>query len=171
MPAVVAYDPAWPEWFATERERLQEALGDLLVTEVQHIGSTAIPGMPAKPILDLMAGVASLDDGAAAAGALAPLGYSFHPHRVDAVHYVHPDAPPSGLHLTMPGSDLWRERLAFRDAVRADPALAAEYAELKYRLLAQRGGQVYDSTDKRDFVRRVLAGAGVTLSDTNHVGR
>jgi GrpB-like predicted nucleotidyltransferase (UPF0157 family) len=76
--------------------------------------------------------------------------------------------PTHSLQLTVPGSDLWRERLAFRDALRADPALIAEYAELKQRLLAEAGGVVYTAAGKRAFVRRVLAGAGIDLKDGLH---
>ncbi len=123
--------------------------------------------MPAKPTLDMMAGVSSLACAPAAGILLAELGYRPVPHRIDAALFVKGGrgADTHHLHLTVAESDLWNERLAFRDAVRADPRLAQEYAELKQRLLAANGGRPYDAAGKRDFVRRVLAGAGLTLRD------
>ncbi|MGI8882563.1 MAG: GrpB family protein [Jatrophihabitans sp.] len=169
-PAVVDYDARWPVQFQAERSVLREALGDLLVTDVEHIGSTAIPTMPAKPLIDMMAGIARLADADAAEPLLAGLGYARQIHRVDAVLFskVSDSFLTHSLQLTTPGSDLWQERLAFRDAVRADPALVAEYAELKARLLRATGGAPYDARDKREFVRRVLRQAGLTLRDDRH---
>jgi GrpB-like predicted nucleotidyltransferase (UPF0157 family) len=170
---VVPYDPAWPLRFADEAQRITDALGALLDGPVEHIGSTSIPGIDAKPIIDMLAPVRSPDDALAAAGRLTGLGYAVRPHRVDAVRLVKPDtdevrAVTHHLHLTTTTSELWRERLAFRDAVRADDALRAEYAALKHRLLDQAGGAVYPAEGKRAFVRRVLAGAGVELRDGRH---
>lgn len=73
---VVDADPGWPAEFAAERTVLTRALAGWLVDDVHHIGSTAVPGLPAKPVIDMMAGVGRLEDAAAAAGpALAALGY------------------------------------------------------------------------------------------------
>lgn len=166
---VLAYDPRWAASFEAEREALVAVLGEL-VGAVEHIGSTSVPGMPAKPVIDMMAAVDELGAADRAAPLLAGRGYRRFPHRVDAVLFTRSDGPTQthALHLTVPGSDLWRERLAFRDALRADPALIAEYAELKQRLLAEAGGRVYSARGKRAFVRRVLAGAGVELKDGLH---
>ncbi|HEY6748714.1 MAG TPA: GrpB family protein [Mycobacteriales bacterium] len=163
---VVPYDPDWPGKFEAERDAVVAALGDLVGT-VEHIGSTSVPGMPAKPVIDMMAAVHDLGAGDRAEPLLAGRGYRRTPHRVDAVLFnrFDGDTQTHALHLTVPGSDLWRERLAFRDALRADPALIAEYAQLKQRLLAEAGGRVYSARGKRAFVRRVLAGAGIDLED------
>jgi GrpB-like predicted nucleotidyltransferase (UPF0157 family) len=170
---VVAYDPRWPAAFEVERAALTAALGGLPVADIRHIGSTSVPGMPAKPVIDMIAGVPNLAVAEPAEPLLAGLGYRRVVHRVDAVLFnrFSGEAQTHALHLTVPGSDLWRERLAFRDALRADPALIAEYAELKQRLLAETGGRVYTATGKRDFVRRVLAGAGVELRDGLYADR
>jgi GrpB-like predicted nucleotidyltransferase (UPF0157 family) len=166
-PFLVEYDAEWPTAFETERNRLADALEPWLSGGIQHIGSTSIPGMPAKPILDMIAGVGQLADATPAEPVLRQFGYERRPHRVDAVLFVRcPDRVDTHhLHLTTPGSDLWEERLAFRDALRAEPPLADEYAALKFRLLHDGGGRSYDSADKRDFVRRVLAGRGIDLRD------
>jgi GrpB-like predicted nucleotidyltransferase (UPF0157 family) len=166
-PFLVDYDEDWPAAFDVERSRLAAVLAEWLTGGIQHIGSTSIPGMPAKPILDMIAGVGQLADADLAEPALVELGYDRHPHRVDAVLFVKQagGADTHHLHLTTPDSDLWRERLTFRDALRARPDLADEYVALKLRLLDEAGGRGYDSADKRDFVRRVLAGCEVELRD------
>ncbi len=170
VPDVVAYDVGWPTWFAEQSAELTPWLAPWAVTPVEHIGSTAIPGMPAKPLLDLMVGVPDLTDADAAGSALEHRGWQRRVHRVDAVLVasVRDGVDRVSLQMTVPGGELWRERLAFRDALRADPALVAQYADLKRQLLAASGGGPYRAADKREFVRGVLAGAGVTLRDDRH---
>jgi GrpB-like predicted nucleotidyltransferase (UPF0157 family) len=174
MPAtiVVPYDPRWPALFEAERVSLGTVLGDRLAGDVHHVGSTAVPGMPAKPIIDMVAGVRSLQDADAAEPLLAGLGYHRAVHRTDAVLFnrISGEVHTHHLHLTVPGSDLWRERLAFRDALRADPTLVSEYAQLKQRLLDEAGGNPYSAAGKRTFVRRVLASAGIALKDGLYAG-
>ena len=96
------------------------------------------------------------------------MGYVDEPHRPEiAHHFAKPalelDARTLNLHLTEPSSSLWRERLAFRDALRADPALAAEYEVLKLRLARRHDVRTY-TDGKREFVHRVLVAAGVEFS-------
>jgi GrpB-like predicted nucleotidyltransferase (UPF0157 family) len=130
---------------------------------IHHVGSTALPGIAAKPIVDMIGGVRDLDEARAAYAPLFAVGYVHTPHRPGIAHHF---SKPSGrldevthnLHLTEPGSDLWRERLAFRDALRADPDLAAEYEALKLRIAAEHANNVEEYTHgKRAFVARVLA--------------
>lgn len=166
---VVPYNPEWPARFAEEAALLERELSPWLATGVQHIGSTSIPGLAAKPILDMMVGVASLDAAAGAIPVLAGLGYTHAPHREEALWFCKPAESAEflgrthNLHLTEVGSPLWRERLAFRDALRADPALRDEYAALKLRLATEHeDGRAY-TADKRSFVAGVLAAAGIAL--------
>jgi GrpB-like predicted nucleotidyltransferase (UPF0157 family) len=162
--AVVPYDPDWPRRFEAERALLQRVLGPWLDGGIHHIGSTAIPGISAKPIIDMMAGVRDLEEARAAYAPLEQEGYVYTPHRPGIAHRF---AKPSqeraeyGLHLTEPGSDLWRERLTFRDALRADPVLLAEYEELKLRLARETDDVRAYTEAKRAFVGRVLAAHGV----------
>jgi GrpB-like predicted nucleotidyltransferase (UPF0157 family) len=135
---------------------LEGALAPWLVGGIHHIGSTAVPGLAAKPIIDMIAGIGNLDEARAAAEPLAALGYVYRAHRPEAHLFVQ---DTRGIHLTEPGSDLWRERLAFRDALRADPELRREYEEWKR---AHAGAEGYTAS-KWDFVARVLAGAGIEL--------
>jgi GrpB-like predicted nucleotidyltransferase (UPF0157 family) len=146
---------------------LAEVLSPWLQGGIEHIGSTAIPGIAAKPIIDMMSGIHDLEEARAAFGPLCDQSYVDDPHRPGIAHHF---AKPSrqlsemthSLHLTEPGSDLWRERLAFRDALRRDADLAAEYETLKLRLARalRDDGQAY-AAGKRAFVTRVLAGAGL----------
>jgi GrpB-like predicted nucleotidyltransferase (UPF0157 family) len=155
---VVPYDPAWPELFAAERVRLERALRPWLESGIHHIGSTAVPGLAAKPIVDMLAGVRDLEQARDAFEPLARLGYAYFSHRPEA-HACR--RPGYGVHLTVPGSAIWNERLAFRDALRADPALVAEYAAWKERHLAPPGEPGPYTADKRPLVLRVLAEAGI----------
>jgi len=155
---VVPYDPAWPGMFEAERERLQEALGAWLEGGIHHVGSTAVRELAAKPIIDMLAGVRDLDEARAALPALEALGYEYKPHRPEA-HLFH--RPCYHLHLTEPGSDLWRERLTFRDALRRDPELRREYTEWKLEHAAT-GTEAY-AASKWPFVARVLAEDGIEL--------
>jgi GrpB-like predicted nucleotidyltransferase (UPF0157 family) len=157
---LVPYDPEWPRRFEAERALLERVLAPWLEGGIHHVGSTAIPGIAAKPILDIVAGVRDLDEARAAFEPLGVLGYRSTPHRPGIAHHF--SKPSYGLHLTEPGSDLWRERLVFRDALRGDPALAAEYEALKRRLAQEHGDDrgAY-TTAKRAFVAGVLARFGL----------
>jgi GrpB-like predicted nucleotidyltransferase (UPF0157 family) len=127
---------------------------------IHHIGATSVPGLAAKPFIDMMAGVRDFDEARAAYGPLLVAGYAHTPHRPGIAHHF--SKAGYGLHLTEPGSDLWNERLAFRDALRADPVLVAEYAALKLRLAEEYPDDIEAYTaGKREFVGRVLAIAGL----------
>jgi GrpB-like predicted nucleotidyltransferase (UPF0157 family) len=116
-----------------------------------------------------VAGLRDLEEARAVFEPLREQSYVYAPHRPGVAHHF---AKPSsrlsemthGVHLTEPGSDLWRERLAFRDALRADPALVAEYEALKLRLAEEHGDDLEAYTGgKRAFVAHVLASAGIEL--------
>jgi GrpB-like predicted nucleotidyltransferase (UPF0157 family) len=127
---------------------------------IHHIGATSVPGLAAKPLIDMMAGVRDLEEARAAYEPLLAGGWDHTPHRPGIAHHF--SKPGYGLHLTEPGSDLWNERLAFRDALRADPELVAEYATLKLQLAREHPDDIEAYTaGKRAFVGRVLARRGV----------
>jgi GrpB-like predicted nucleotidyltransferase (UPF0157 family) len=158
---VVAYDPGWPARFVQERARLESALGPWLAGPIEHIGSTAIPGMSAKPVIDIMAPVTGLEAARPAIPAAEAIGYVHYPYRADTMHWF---CKPSAahrthhLHLVPLGSPLWHERLAFRDRLRSDGELAAEYRALKAALAQRHRTDREAYTDaKGPFVARVLA--------------
>src|SRR5215470_8103728 len=160
MPAptpVVPYDPSWPARFAEERTALARVLAPWLAGPIEHIGSTAVPGLVAKPVIDIMAAVSSLDASRPALRAVAALHYVYFPYRPEIMHWL---CKPSDevrthhLHLVPYGSALWHERLAFRDRLRADARIAAEYAALKLALAARYELDREAYTDaKEPFVR------------------
>lgn len=163
---VVPYDEAWPRLFEAERAALEEVLAPWLEGGIHHVGSTAVPGLAAKPILDLMAGVRDFEEARAAYEPLRKHGYTHEPHRPGIAHHFARGSRAGdtthGLHLTEPGSDLWRERLAFRDALRDDPKLAADYERLKRQLARNHGDDASAYVrGKRVFVAGVLARFGL----------
>ena len=160
MTAVVPYDPEWPRRFEEERALLERALAPWLAGGIHHIGSTAIPGIAAKPMIDMMAGVRDLEEARAAFEPLFQLGYVETPHRPRTHHFSKPADDPRThhLHLVVPGSQAWREELTFRDALRAEPETARAYEELKRRLADEHSSdrEAY-TVAKTEFVLGVLA--------------
>ncbi len=158
---LVSSDAAWPAKFEAERSLLEGILSPWLAGRIEHIGSTAVPGLAAKPVIDVMAPVQSLEASRAAIEAATAAGYVYFPYKPDEMHWFCKPSPAHRthhLHLVPFGSPLWQQRLAFRDALRADPALAAEYAALKARLATEfrRDREAY-TEGKTPFISRVLA--------------
>jgi GrpB-like predicted nucleotidyltransferase (UPF0157 family) len=90
---IVPYDPSWPRRFEEEANTLRRAIAAWLVGPVEHVGSTAIPGLAAKPVIDIMAGVETLDASRPAIAALADLGYCYAPYRPDSEHWFCKPSP------------------------------------------------------------------------------
>lgn len=160
---IAEYDPKWVEAFQLEAQVLRGALAPWLVGTLEHIGSTAVPGLAAKPIIDIMAPVRSLEDSRAAIPAAARAGYAYFPYRAEVMHWFckpSPSVRTHHLHLVPIGSRLWNERLAFRDALRAEEALRTEYRNLKLALAARYRHDREAYTDaKSPFIHRVLGRA------------
>ena len=141
---------------------LERVLEPWLEGGIHHIGATSVPGLAAKPLIDMMAGVEDFEEARATHEPLLAEGWEHTPHRPGIAHHF--SKPGFGLHLTESGSDLWNERLAFRDALRADRELVAEYAALKLRLAREHPDDIEAYTaGKRAFVGRVLGAAGLKL--------
>jgi len=160
---VVAYTPAWAALFQSERARLQGALGaDAL--DIQHIGSTAVPGLAAKPILDLGIAVAGEAAVAACVPRLAALGYTYHGYRgADQGHFFD-KGPEQQLthyqHMLPIGSPAWSNYLRFRDYLIAHPAARDVYMRLKQDLAAQYAeDRAAYTAAKASFVQQILAAA------------
>jgi GrpB-like predicted nucleotidyltransferase (UPF0157 family) len=138
--AVVPYFAAWPGLFAAEALVLRAALDPWLVAEVEHIGSTAVVGLSAKPVIDIMAPVRDLESSRQAVAAAQTVGYCYYPYKPDQMHWLckpSPAARTHHLHLIPWRSQLWQERLAFRDALRKSSSLAQQYEKLKLELAAR----------------------------------
>jgi GrpB-like predicted nucleotidyltransferase (UPF0157 family) len=141
---LVPSDPRWPAAFQRLAAELRAALGEEAVA-VEHVGSTAVPGLAAKPILDLAVGLAPGADPDRAVAKLAPLGWEFRGDKgtEGGLLLVLEDRPAhrvAHLHVVGHGDARWRRYLALRDRLRADPAARAAYARLKQRLAARFAG-------------------------------
>jgi GrpB-like predicted nucleotidyltransferase (UPF0157 family) len=135
MERVLPYDPQWAETFLIEAKSLTAALHPLAIT-LHHMGSTAVPGLLAKPVIDILGAVESLDEIDTASSRLSGLGYEvmgafgiegrryFRKTRCDGVRTHH-------LHVYQEGSSQIPRHLAFRDYLRAHPARAAAYGAVK----------------------------------------
>jgi GrpB-like predicted nucleotidyltransferase (UPF0157 family) len=154
------YDPSWPLKFEAEKSALASALSPWLAGPIEHVGSTAVPQLAAKAVIDIMAAVADLASSAAAIAALRPLSYCYFAYRADEMHWF---CKPSDrkrthhLHLVPFGSRLWNDRLAFRDLLRRDEAIRQAYAELKLALAARHRNDREAYTEaKSEFIRCAL---------------
>jgi GrpB-like predicted nucleotidyltransferase (UPF0157 family) len=142
MIRLAAPDPRWPSLFATERDRLLAILPGRF-TAIEHIGSTAVPHLAAKPIIDLIGGVPSLQEADALLEPLCANGYEtsaeFNATLPDARWLMrHAGGRRTHhLHLVVFGGEKWLSRLRFRDALRADAETAGRYLQLKRDLAEQ----------------------------------
>jgi len=137
---LVAHNPAWKKAFDVEAETIRSALGDWLI-DVQHIGSTAVPTIRSKPILDIMVGIADFDQGPLLEPAMAEIGYDFAAHAgVPNDHIFGKGLARTHLvHVVEHNGAVWHHNLRFRDRLLADPDLAAAYDLLKGSLASQFG--------------------------------
>ncbi len=155
---IVAPDPAWPERFAAERARISEALGDRAIS-IEHVGSTAVPGLAAKPIVDVLVTVADAEDDALDAPLVAA-GYEL---RVREAGHRMFRTPARDVHVHVwTAADPEVERmLRFRDRLRASARDRAAYERLK-RELAERAWEDMNAyaDAKGPLIEQILARAG-----------
>jgi len=156
---IVPYDPSWPARFAVEADLLRRALEAWLIAPIEHIGSTAIPGLAAKPVVDIMAAVQTLEGSRAAIAAATEAGYCYAPYQAELEHWF---CKPSfafrthHLHLVPLGSSQWIRANAFRDYLRTHREVAAEYEALKWRLAQEhRHDREAYTAAKRPFIVRI----------------
>jgi GrpB-like predicted nucleotidyltransferase (UPF0157 family) len=135
---LVEYDARWPGLFAAEERRIRGACGALAL-RLEHVGGTAIPGMCAKPVLDMAAGRPREASTAVYVAALARAGYEHRGERGVRGRELFCRGQPRAyhLHLVEDGGPLWRDYLAFRDHLRADADAARRFADLKRALAAR----------------------------------
>jgi GrpB-like predicted nucleotidyltransferase (UPF0157 family) len=160
---VVDYDPAWRQRFCEIRARLVVALGDVALA-VEHVGSTAVPGLPAKPIVDVDVVVATDHDVSAAAERLGTLGYV---QRGDLgipgrEAFTAPGGgSPHHLYVVVAESDALASHLEFRNRLRADRGLARAYGDLKIDLARRfRDDRAAYTEAKAEFIEVALRESG-----------
>jgi GrpB-like predicted nucleotidyltransferase (UPF0157 family) len=156
---IVPYDASWPTLFDEEQQRLLQRIDQWLVGPVEHIGNTAVPGLAAKPVIDIIAAVATLEASRPALVALADLGYCYAPYRPELEHWFCKPSPAfrtHHLHLVPFQSSQWLEPIAFRDDLRCHSEVAAEYEDLKRRLAREyRDDRDAYTEAKGPFVARI----------------
>lgn len=155
------YDPQWSRKFQNEKHKLQEAFGMKLLA-IEHIGSTAIPGLLSKPIIDIAIVIQDHEDADFFSHPLEKLGYMFHSKSTERHFYQ--KGKPVEFHLSIAYADrggFWSRQMMFRDYLRAHTELLCEYADLKSQLIKQfPSGKGDYSEGKTTFVDKVLTLGG-----------
>lgn len=157
---IVDYDPHWPLWYAQEQQRLLALLHPLNVT-LEHIGSTSVPGLAAKPILDISVGLADRDEINDYGDALRVLGYQEVPiHPIFERRLFCKGGYNEGthhLHVTIYGTQVWAEPILLRDYLRAHPAMATAYAQVKREAAARHQNDLNGYHDhKSEFITQMM---------------
>lgn len=155
------YDPTWPAQYAAEAAKIRVALGEGAIV-LEHVGSTSIPGLSAKPILDILLAVANSSDEDSYVPALTAQGYRLHLREPDWEQHrvLKGDAPMVNLHVFTAGSGEIARMLGFRDRCRTHPEELALYQQTKQRLAGQvwRHVQHYANA-KGEVVEAIIARA------------
>ena len=160
---IVPYNPQWPKDFSDEQDRIAKALGNFAV-RIDHNGSTSVPGLAAKPVIDNQVSVRRLQPIKKYAKPLKEIGYVHVPHPDDsfsAFFHKPKDWPHTHhLHVVKLGGDEEQKTLAFRDYLRDHPEVAKDYEELKMKLINEFGGEYFSSRQayakkKTEFITNV----------------
>ncbi len=161
---IVDYNPQWPILYKAEKERVLNAIKHM-ISAIEHIGSTAVPGLGAKPIIDMMVGVKSLRDADECVPLLQNIGYTDITPQPDDPEWFYCCGKGSHsiachLHLMKYMSNHWKRHLLFRDFLRTHPEGAQKYYDLKKKLAATYGADRIAYTEaKTAFITSVLAKA------------
>lgn len=159
---VVPYDPTWPLLFDEEKERILTEISQYVVS-VEHMGSTAVPGLAAKPVIDILIGVRSLADAPHFIPPLFSLGYEYvnrYENEMPFRRYLHRKVNGEHthhLHMVEPDTNFYKVQLAFRDYLRAHSKICDTYAALKFDLAEKYRNDRMAYTDaKSDFILGIL---------------
>lgn len=157
---IVPYDSAWPQKFESEKKLLKKILGKWAMGGIHHVGSTSIPGISAKPVIDIMVGVADLEKAKACIQLLEKISYCYFPYKPAEMIWFCKPSPykrTHHLHLVQVGSTRWSECLAFRDYLRKNKSVRTDYEKLKKNLAKkyQNNREAYTEA-KTNFITGVL---------------
>ncbi len=165
---VTEYDNSWPQIFDAWRRRLSEALGEAAL-RVEHVGSTAVPGLAAKPVVDIQVVVRDLEDEAAYVPAIESTGVPLRSRHHDDRYFRPPPGEPRivQLHACEAGGDWQRNHLLFRDYLRVDAVAREEYADLKWKLAVRyREDRIAYTEAKTPFIRAAMERAEAWAKST-----
>lgn len=156
---VVQYDKQWPKIFQAEKKLISSAISEKII-DIQHIGSTAIPQMSAKPIIDIVVLIPSLEKAEKYIEPFNKIGYQFFKDRssVERLFFVKGEPPKYHLSLAQPEKfSYWKRQILFRDYLRQHHNLALEYKALKKHLIEKYpdGRQQY-CDGKNEFINKIL---------------
>lgn len=154
------YRQEWGTAFEIEKESLEKLLGDIAIN-IQHIGSTSVPGLAAKPVIDMLMAVKSLDDASDFRALLEKAGYEYRENGSDEEKLLFVKGPEElrthYLHITRLDSPVWQNDIDFRDYLRSHPEAAAEYQKLKEMLASKYADRRENYTaGKSEFIRTIL---------------
>jgi GrpB-like predicted nucleotidyltransferase (UPF0157 family) len=169
---IVDYDQNWPKVFEKEKKLILSAVGHIVV-RIEHIGSTAVPGLSAKPIVDILVAVKHLSDAKTCIEPLKRIGYEYKakleadiPERRFFGKGEPPEEQHYHLHMVERTSDFWERHLLFRDYLRVHPEVVQEYQKLKRRLAAKyRTNREGYTEAKTPFIESIVAKARIEKKD------
>jgi GrpB-like predicted nucleotidyltransferase (UPF0157 family) len=156
---IAEYDPEWVEWYERAAGRIREVLGDR-VLELHHVGSTSVPGLPAKPLIDINLVVADTTDEEAYVPPLEAIGYILRVREPDWYEHrlLRGYEPPVNLHVFPPNCEEVEQMLRFRDHLRTNAADRELYERTKRELAAKEWKYVQNYADaKSEVVRDILS--------------
>jgi GrpB-like predicted nucleotidyltransferase (UPF0157 family) len=160
---IVPYDSSSPEKFAIEKKLIEETLGSWITGGVHHVGSTSIPGMSAKPIIDIMVGVRNLEEAKTCIPLLEQIQYCYFPYKTDEMIWFCKPSPykrTHHLHLMEVSHPEWEAKIAFRDYLINHPDAKKEYITLKTQLAERYSSDREAYTQaKTTFVKMIVAKA------------
>jgi len=164
---IVDYNPQWPQMYEDERARIQNAIGPYLV-DIQHVGSTSIPGLSAKPIIDILPVIRDISLVSQCVEPLAALDYAyFGEYGIPGRHYFRKPADITSqphtfhLHVLEKGHDQWAMMLLFREYLRLHPEATQHYDTLKRELAAHYGSDRVGYTDAKEFFVKSIVRAAI----------
>jgi GrpB-like predicted nucleotidyltransferase (UPF0157 family) len=162
---VVEYNPQWPSFYEQEKEQILSLIADNIIA-IEHIGSTSVPGLGAKPVIDMMVGLRSLTEAANCIAPLQSLGYEYVPEFEEIIperrFFRKYDSEYSGyhVHVVETTSQFWEDLILFRDRLIKYPQIAQEYYQLKQVLAEKyrRDRHAYVNA-KNSFIQAAIAAA------------
>jgi GrpB-like predicted nucleotidyltransferase (UPF0157 family) len=158
---IVDYDPQWPTLYEKEKELVRRVL-EHRIWALEHVGSTAVPKLGGKNIIDIMAGVDSVDEASQCISPLESIGYKDVTPQPDNTEWYYclgkgPHSVGYHLHLVKFNSEHWKKHIVFRDFLKKNPQIAQEYFDLKKRLAMKYGTDRLGYTEaKSAFIESIL---------------